>query len=136
MLDWNISFINQYWRYLHSGGGFIWSAKLDSRYTSEVENSRGALLPIITTWLCDFDKYLYLKYSQVDVQMSRYFPKSRDHIVMTLLAPGEEFHLYLSPKSYTYATLVTIASLEVKIISTLLYKIINCPPHSTPLPWQ
>ena len=42
--------------------GFSWSTKLDSRYTSEAENNRGALLPIITTWSCDFDKYLYLKY--------------------------------------------------------------------------
>ena len=59
------------------------------------------------------------------MQIVRYFSKSRDPIVMTLLAPGEEFHLYFSPKSCTYPILVTIDPLEVKIISILLYKNIN-----------
>ena len=59
--------------------------------------------------------------------MNRYFSKSCDPIVMTLLAPGEEFHLYFSPKSCTYPTLVTIDPLEVKIISILLYENNNCP---------
>ena len=59
--------------------------------------------------------------------MSRYFSKACDPIVMTLLAPGEEFRLYFSPKSCTYPTLVTIDPLEVKIISILLYKNNNCP---------
>ena len=60
------------------------------------------------------------------MQIVRYFSKSRDPIVMTLLAPGEEFHLYFSPKSCTYPTLVTIDPLEVKINSILLYEN-NCP---------
>ena len=59
--------------------------------------------------------------------MSRYFSESRDPIVMTLLASGEECHLDFSPKSCTYPTLVTIDPLEVKIISILLYKNSNCP---------
>ena len=59
--------------------------------------------------------------------MSRYFSKSYDPIVMTLLAPGEECHLDFSPKSCTYPTLATIEPAEVKIISILLYKNSNCP---------
>ena len=59
--------------------------------------------------------------------MSRYFSKSYDPIVMTLLAPGEECHLDFSPKSCTYPTLATIDPPEVKIISILLYKDSNCP---------
>ena len=55
------------------------------------------------------------------------FQKSRDPIVMTLLAPGEECHLHFSPKSCTYPTLVNIDPLEVKIISILLPKNNNCP---------
>ena len=48
--------------------------------------------------------------------MSRYFSKSHDPNVTTLLAPGEECHLDFSPKSYTYPTLATIDPPEVKII--------------------
>ena len=58
--------------------------------------------------------------------MSRYFSKSCDPIVMTLLAPGDECHLDLSPKSCTYPTLAIIDPPEVKIISILLYKNSNC----------
>ena len=58
--------------------------------------------------------------------MSRYFSKSCDPIVMTLLAPGDECHLDLSPKSCTYPTLAIIDLPEVKIISILLYKNSNC----------
>ena len=59
--------------------------------------------------------------------MSRYFSKSHDPIVMTLLPPGEECNLDFSPKSCAYPTLVTIDPLEVEIISILLYKDSNCP---------
>ena len=59
--------------------------------------------------------------------MNRYFSKSLDPIVMTLLAPGEECHLGFSPKSFTYSTLATIDPLKVKIISILLYKDSNSP---------
>ena len=61
------------------------------------------------------------------MQMSRYFLKSHDPIVMGSLAPGEECHLDISPKSCTYPTLGTIDPQEVKIISVLLYKDSNCP---------
>ena len=125
MLDWNISFIKQYWKYLHSGEVSVnpenWTAGIPLKRTA------GALFPIITTWSRDFDKYLYLKYSYTHVQMRRCFSKLHDPIVMTLLAPGEECHLDFSPKSCTYPTLVTIDPPEVKIISILLYKDSNCP---------
>ena len=49
--------VSSFWR------GFSRSTKLDSWYTSEEENSRGTLLPIIITLSRDFDKYLYLKCS-------------------------------------------------------------------------
>ena len=62
-----------------------------------------------------------------DVQMSRYFSKSHDPIVMKLLVPGEECHPYFFPKSCNYPTLVTMDPLEVKIISILYYKNSNCP---------
>ena len=79
--------VSSFWR------GFSRSAKLDSRYTSEEENSMGTLLPIVTTLLCDFDKYLHLKHSYT--QMCRrvgIFQKSHNPIVMTLLAPGKVCH--------------------------------------------
>ena len=47
--------ISSFWR------GFIQPTKLDSKYTSEEENSRWPLLPIITTLSRDFDKYLDFK---------------------------------------------------------------------------
>ena len=47
--------ISSFWR------GFIQPTKLDSKYTSEEENSRWALLPIITTLSREFDKYLDFK---------------------------------------------------------------------------
>ena len=46
---------------------------------------------------------------------------------MTLLAPGEEFHLDISPKSRTYPTLVIIDPLEVKLVSILIYENNNYP---------
>ena len=55
--------VSSFWR------GFSWSTKLDSRYISreiEEENSRGTLFAIITTWSCDFDKNLHLKYSNTE----------------------------------------------------------------------
>ena len=55
------------------------------------------------------------------------FQKLQDPIVMTLLAPGKECHLDVSPKSCTYPTFMTTDTLEVKIISILLYKSNNCP---------
>ena len=111
--------LSSFWR------GFSQSTKLDSSYTSEEEN-RGAPLPIITTWSCDFDKHISQILIHSDAEMSRYLSKSHDSIVMMLLAPGEECHLDVSPKSCTYPTLVTIDPLEVKIISILLYKNSNC----------
>ena len=99
-----------------------WTAKIPLKRTEE------ALLPIITTWSCVFDKYLYLKYSYT--QMCRWvgvFQKSRDPIVTTLLAPREEFHLDFSLKSCTDPTLVAADPLEKKIISILLSKNNNCP---------
>ena len=61
--------------------------------------------------------------------MSRYFSKSCDPIVMTLLAPEEECHLYFSPKSCTYPIFMTIDLLQVNIISILT---VEC--YSAPLP--
>ena len=122
--DWNISFIKQRWRYLHSERLQLVNKIGQQVYLWRREQQR-ALLPIITTLPCDFEKYLYLIYSYTP--MCRWvgiFQKSRDPIVMTLLAPGEECHLDFSPKSCTYPTLVTI---EVKIISILLYENNNCP---------
>ena len=126
MSYWNISFIKQYWRYLHSGEVSVnqeyWKTGIPLK-----RRTAGALFPLITTWSRDFDKYLYLKYSYTHVQMRRCFSKLHDPIVMTLLAPGEECHLDFSPKSCTYPTLATIDPSEVKIISILLNKDSNCP---------
>ena len=128
MLNRNISFIKS-----NVEGIFIWE-RLQSvnRIGQQVYLWRGelqgALLPIISTLSCDFDKYLYLKYSYT--QMCRRvvsFQKSHDSIVMALPAPGEECHLDFSPKSCAYPTLVTTDPLEVKIISILLYKNNNRP---------
>ena len=59
---WNISFIKQYWRYLHSGEVSVnqenWTAGIPRK-----RRAAGALFPIISTWSRDFDKYLYPKYS-------------------------------------------------------------------------
>ena len=112
---------SSFWR------GFSQSRKLDSRYTSEQENSRGTLSHhhylVMWLWQILISQILIHSY----VQMSRYFSKSCDPIVMTLLAPGDECHLDLSPKSCTYPTLAIIDPPEVKIISILLYKNSNCP---------
>ena len=54
------------------------------------------------------------------------FLKTDDPIVMTLLVPGEEYHLDFSPRSCTYPTLVTIDPPEMNTISILLYKDSNC----------
>ena len=59
--------------------------------------------------------------------MSRYFSKSRDLVVMTLVTSRGEFHLGFSSRSCTYPTLVTIDSLGMKIVSILLYKNNDCP---------
>ena len=78
----------------------------------------GTLLLIVTILSCDFDKYLHLKHSEI--QMCRgvgIFQKSHNPIVMTLLAPGEECH-----KSCVNLTSVTIDPPNVNIISILLYK--------------
>ena len=111
---------SSFWR------GFSQSRKLDSRYTSEQENSRGTLSHhhylVMWLWQILISQILIHSY----VQMSRYFWKSRDPIVMTLLAPGDECHLDLSPKSCTYPTLAIIDHPEVKIISILLYENSNC----------
>ena len=110
--------------------GFSWSTKSDNRYIScevEEENSRGSTPfhhQYLVTWLWKILIYQILIYS--DVQMSRYFSKSCDPVVMMLLAPGEECHLDSSPKSCTYPSLVTRDPPEVKIFSILLYKN-NCP---------
>ena len=129
MLDWNISFIKQYWRYLHSGEVSVnqenWTASI-----SLIRRTAGALFPIITTWSREFDKYLYISQILIHsyVQMTRYFSKSHDPMVMTLLAPGEKCHLDFSPKSCIYPTLATTdPPAEAKIISILLYKDNNCP---------
>ena len=127
MLNQNISFIKS-----NVEGIFVWE-RLQSvnRIGLQVYLWRGelqgALLPIISTLSCDFDKYLYLKYSYT--QMCRRvvsFQKSHDSIVMALPAPGEECHLDFSPKSCAYPTLVTLDPLEAEIISVLLCKN-NCP---------
>ena len=112
--------VSSFWR------GFSWSKKLDNRYTSK-ENRRGTPFHhhYLVTCLWQILKSQILIHS--DVQMSRYFSKSHEPIVMKLLALGEECHLDFSPKSCNYPTLVTIHPLEVKIISILHYKNSNCP---------
>ena len=103
------------------------SRKLDSRYNSKEENSRGTLSHhhYLVRWIWQMLISQILIHSYV--QMSRYFSKSHDPTVMNLLAPGEECHLDLSPKGCTYPTLATIDPPEVKIVSILLYKDSNCP---------
>ena len=130
MVDWNISFIKQCWRYLHSEEASVSQQNRTAGIPlkKRTAGEGGALIPIITTLSRDFDKHLYLKYSYT--QMCRWvgiFQKSHGPIVMTLLAPGEEFHLDISPKSCTYPTLVIIDPLEVKLISILIYENNNCP---------
>ena len=124
--DWNISFTKQY---LHTERLQLVNKIGQQLYLWRREQQGGgALLPIITTLSCNSEKYLYLIYSYT--QMCRWvgiFQKSRDPIVMTLLALGKECHPDFSPKSCAYPTLVTIDPVEVKIISILLYKINNCP---------
>ena len=113
--------VSSFWR------GVSQSRILDSRYTSEEENSRGTLSHhhYLVTWLWQILISQILIHSYV--QMRRCFSKSHDPIVVTLLAPGEECHLDFSPKSCTYPTLATIDPSEVKIISILLNKDSNCP---------
>ena len=98
--------------------------RLDGRYTSEEENSRGhsfpsSLLCHMTLTNTDTSNTHTLRCANEQV-----FFKSRvtSFIAMILLAPGEECHLDFSSKSCTNPTLVTIDPLEVKIISILLYK--------------
>ena len=95
---------------------------------------QGALLPVIITLSCDFEKYSCLKYSYT--QMCRWvgiFQKLHDSIAITLLATGDECHLDFSPKSCAYPTFVTIDPLELKIISILLLDIITCQCYSASL---
>ena len=115
---------SSFWR------GFSWTTKSDNRYIScgvEEENSRGSTTfhhQYLVTWIWKILISQILIYS--DVQMSRYFSKSCDPVVIMLLAPGEECHLDSCPKSCTYPSLVTIDPPEVKTFSILLYKN-NCP---------
>ena len=55
-----------------------------------------------------------------DVQISRYFSKSHDPIVMTLQATGEECHLDFSKELY-------LSNFGDHRPSILLYKNSNCP---------
>ena len=130
MLDWNISFIKQYWRYLHSGEVWVnqenWTAgiSLISRYISDCRGTFSRHHYLVTwIWQILISQILIHSY----VQMTRYFSKSHDPMVMTLLAPGEKCHLDFSPKSCIYPTLATTDPPEAKIISILLYKDNNCP---------
>ena len=111
--DWNISFIKQYWRYFHSGEVSVnhqsWTAGIPLK-----RRTAGTLLPIIWyTWSCDFEKYLYLKYSWT--QMCRWVDIFQSHIVPSwwcykLLGRSV---IWTTPKSCTYPTLVTTDPLEV-----------------------
>ena len=112
--------VSSFWR------GFSWSTKLDSRYTSK-KNRRGTPSHHHYLVLCLWQILISQILIQSDVQMSRYFSKSHDPIVMKLLTPREKCHLDFSPKSCNYPTLVTIDPLEVKIISILHYKNSKCP---------
>ena len=87
--------VSSFWR------GFIWSTKLDSRYTSEEESMREALLSIITTWSHDFDKHVYLKYSHT--QMCRWIDIFQSHVTPLwwhywLLGRSSHFLLLLRKK--------------------------------------
>ena len=115
---------SSFWR------GFSWSTKSDNRCIScEVgEENRRGITPFhhqyLVMWLWKILISQILIYS--DVQISRYFSKSCDPVVVMLPAPGEECHLDSSPKSCTYPSLLTIDIPEVKAFSILLYKN-NCP---------
>ena len=81
--------------------GFSQSSELDSRYTSEAENSRDTPshhLIYLVMWLRKILISQILMDS--DVQMSRYFSKSHCPIVVMLQAPGEECHLDYSQELY------------------------------------
>ena len=113
--------VSSFWR------GLSQSRKLDSRYISDKENSRGTFSHhhYLVTWIWQILISQILIHSYV--QMTRYFSKSHDPMVMTLLAPGEKCHLDFSPKSCIYPTLATTDPPEAKIISILLYKDNNSP---------
>ena len=118
--------LSSFWR------GFSWSTKLNSKNTSK-ENRRGTPSHHHYLVMCLWQIFISQILIHSDVQMSRYFSKSHDPIVMKLLVPGEECHLYFFPKSCNYPTLVTMDPLEVKIISILHYKNSDCQRYSAPL---
>ena len=124
--DWSTGFIKQYWRYLHSGeasfGKQNWTAGIPLKQrTAGGHSFPSSLLGLVAL------TNTYISNTHTNMQMSRYFSKSHDPLVMTLLTPGEECHLDFSLKSCTYPTLVTIDPLRVKIVSILLYKNNNYP---------
>ena len=101
MSDWNINFIKQYWRYLHFGEVSVdhqnWIAGIPLK-----RRIAGTLLPIITIYLVMWLWQILIPQILIhsDVQMSRYFSKSHDPIMLMLQALGEECHLDFSQKLY------------------------------------